>query len=102
MPGDISRIFRLIFTVRKGVNQDSSVDIAIGWTAGVRFPAEARDSYLFHTVQTVSGPQAASCTVGIGVKRQGREADHSPSSSGEVKIVELHSLIVFMAWLLIS
>jgi hypothetical protein len=42
-----------------------------------------------HIVQTGSGAHAASYPMGIGsfsgVKRQGREADHSPPPSAEVK-----------------
>jgi hypothetical protein len=57
------------------------------WTAGFRLPAEAR--YL-NSVQPGSGVQTASYpknTVALspGVKRPGREADHSPSSSAKVK-----------------
>jgi hypothetical protein len=41
----------------------------------------------------------------LGVKRPGREADHSPPSSSEVKkCVELylHSQYAFMAWCLVK
>jgi hypothetical protein len=42
---------------------DIAVDIATapGWTAGVRFPAEARNFSLLHSVQTGSGAHPASC-----------------------------------------
>jgi hypothetical protein len=60
-----------------------------GLTARVRFPA-VQDFSLFHSVQT--GPEAhpPSYPVGtwgsfLGIKRPGREADHSPPSSAEVK-----------------
>jgi hypothetical protein len=50
-----------------------------------------RDFSLRHRVQTESGAHPASYPKGIGlfspeVKRPGREADHSPSSSVEVKM----------------
>jgi hypothetical protein len=58
---------------------------------GVRSPAGAKDfSYSFF-VQTGSGAHPASCTVGTGgpfpgaKARSGRDADHSPPSSAEVK-----------------
>jgi hypothetical protein len=51
-----------------------------GWP-GVRFPAGARDFSLLHSVQTGSGVHAISPRL----ERLGREADHSPPSSAEVK-----------------
>jgi hypothetical protein len=57
-----------------------------GWTAGVLFPVGARDFCLLHSFQTCSGAHPMG-TDGLspGVKRQGREADHSPPSSTEIK-----------------
>jgi hypothetical protein len=62
-----------------------------GWTTDVRFPAEARKGFFF--VFTVSRP-ALDCTqpsmqwvpgsFPVG-KRPGREAEHSPPSSAEVR-----------------
>jgi hypothetical protein len=66
--------------------RDSSVSIALGYGlddrgSRVRFPAGAGNVSLHHRVQNCS----------LGVKRLGREADHSPPSSAEVKVwVELH------------
>jgi hypothetical protein len=40
--------------------RDSSVRIVTGWTAGVRFPAEAKIFSLFHSVHTGSGTHLAS------------------------------------------
>jgi hypothetical protein len=62
----------------------------MGWTAGIRFPAGVRHFSLLYSIQTDSGAHSASCPVGNGgsfpgVKRPGREADHSPPSSAEVK-----------------
>jgi hypothetical protein len=63
---------------------------------GVRFPAEAGNSSLRHPVQIGSGAHPVSCPMGTrgsfpGVKRPGREADHSSPSSVEVKgCVELY------------
>jgi hypothetical protein len=61
----------------------------MGWTARVRFPAGARFSPL-HSVHVALGPsqfpiQGVPAVVSQGVNRQGREADHSPPSSVEVK-----------------
>jgi hypothetical protein len=61
------------------------------WTAGVRFPTEAEDFSSSLCVQTGSGAHPASCTMGTGgffpggKARPGRDADHSPPSSAEVK-----------------
>jgi hypothetical protein len=57
-------------------------DQATGRTTGVRFPAWAGIFSLHHRVQDVSGVQSASYQMGTlisfaGVKRPGREADHS-------------------------
>jgi hypothetical protein len=61
------------------------------WTAGVRSPTEAEDFSSNLCIQTVSGANPASCTVGTGGSfpggkvQPGRDADHSPPSSAEVK-----------------
>jgi hypothetical protein len=61
------------------------------WTAGVRSPTEAEDFSSPLCVQTGSGAHPTSCTVGTGGSfpggkaRPGRDADHSPPSSAEVK-----------------
>jgi hypothetical protein len=57
---------------------------------GVRFPARAGNFSLRHSVQVGSGAQSASFqwvpgALTLGVKRPGREADHSPPFSVEVK-----------------
>jgi hypothetical protein len=63
---------------------------------GVRSPAGAKEFSSNLCVQTGSGVHPASCTMdtggpfhgakrGWGVARLGRDADHSPSSSAEVK-----------------
>jgi hypothetical protein len=56
----------------------------------VRFPAGAGKFSLHHRVQNGSGAHPASYPadtrdLSLGVKRPGREADHSPLSSAEVK-----------------
>jgi hypothetical protein len=62
----------------------------------VRFPAAAVNFSLHHRLQNGSGTHPASYLMGArgffpGVKRPGREADHSPPSSAEVKeLVELY------------
>jgi hypothetical protein len=56
----------------------------------VRFPVGAGNFSLYHRVQNGFGARPASHPMGTrgsfpGVKRPGREADHSPPSSAEVK-----------------
>jgi hypothetical protein len=58
--------------------------------SGFRFPAGAGNFSLHHRLQNGSGAHPASYPMGtrglsLGVKRPGREADHSPPSSAEVK-----------------
>jgi hypothetical protein len=71
-------------------SRDSSVGIATGWNAGVRFPAEAKD-FLFITVsRTALGPtqhptQWLPEILSLGVKWPGRENGHSTISNVEVK-----------------
>jgi hypothetical protein len=77
------------------VSRDSSVGIALSYGlddrgSRVPFPAEAGDFSLHHRVQNGSGAHLASYPMGtrtlsLGVKRPGREADHSPPPSSEVK-----------------
>jgi hypothetical protein len=61
------------------------------WTAGVRSPTEAEDFSSNLCVQTGSGANPASYTMGTGGSfpggraRPGRDADPSPPSSAEVK-----------------
>jgi hypothetical protein len=56
----------------------------------VRFPAEAGNFSLYHRVQNGPGANPESLSNGyqglfsLGLKRQGREADHSPLSIAEV------------------
>jgi hypothetical protein len=76
-------------------SRDSSVSIALGYWledlgSRIRFPAGAGNFFLHHRVQNGSGAHPASCPMGtralfVGVKRLGREADHAPTSSAEVK-----------------
>jgi hypothetical protein len=75
--------------------EGSSVGIALGYGlddrgSRVRFPVGAVNFSLHHRVQNGSGAHPASYPMGargffLWVKRQGREADHSPPSSAEVK-----------------
>jgi hypothetical protein len=70
--------------------RDSSVGIATGWTAGVRFPAR-QEIYLFSTesrpvLESTQPPvQWVPGAISSRVKRPGCEADHSPPSGAEVK-----------------
>jgi hypothetical protein len=73
--------------VRRGLTLGYGLD---DWDSRVRFPAGAGNFSLHHCVQNSSGAQPASYPMGTrgsfpGVKRPGREADHSPPSSSEVK-----------------
>jgi hypothetical protein len=73
-----------------GVAQ-SVVCLTTDWTNGVRSPTEAEDFSSSLCVQIGSGAHPASCPMGTGGPfpggkvRQGRDADHSPPSSAEVK-----------------
>jgi hypothetical protein len=80
---------------------DSSVGRALGYGlddrgSRVRFSAGAGNFSLHHRVQNGSGAHPAFNAMGTrgsfpGVKRPGREADHSPPSNAEVKeCVELY------------
>jgi hypothetical protein len=77
---------------------------------GVRFPARAWNLSLQNHVQTGSEAHSAYYPMGTGFlsfgsKRSGREADHLPRSSTEVKeCVELyiHSPNVFVTWCLVK
>jgi hypothetical protein len=62
------------------------------WTAGGRYPAEEREFPLLYSTASrpALGPSQSRIqwlpgALSSGVKRQGREADHSPPSSAEVK-----------------
>jgi hypothetical protein len=85
----------------------------MGWTIGVLGFDSRRGLgiFLFTTAsRTALGPtqppiQWVPAALSLGVKRPGREADHSPPSSIEVKeCVELylHSQYVFMTWCLVK
>jgi hypothetical protein len=74
-------------------SQSSSVSVVSGYGPGDRgsIPAQAKDFSSSLCGQTGSDAHPASCTMGIrgpfpGPKaRPGRDADHSPPSSAEVK-----------------
>jgi hypothetical protein len=86
---------------------DSSVGIATSYGlddqgGGSSSPGRVKKFSLLHIVQTGSGVHPTSYKMGTGdsfpgVKRQGREADHSPPTSAEVKIYTSTPLYVFMA-----
>jgi hypothetical protein len=76
-------------TVRSGMTQWYSAELR-SRRSGVRIPAGAEKFSLYHLIQTGSGGHPASYpldTMGSfpGVKRPGREADHSPPSNAEIK-----------------
>jgi hypothetical protein len=73
--------------------EHSSVAVAMGWMARVRFWAGTRYFSVLHSVQTGSGfppPTYPGGTRGSwggggGLKQLEREGDHSPQPSAEVK-----------------
>jgi hypothetical protein len=82
---------------------------ATDWKARIQFQAEARDLSLFHSVPIRSGPtqppiQWVPGAISPEEKRPGREADHSPPPSAEVKDSEAIPTLtyVFMVWCLIN
>jgi hypothetical protein len=87
----ISNIVTTEFTSR-----DSAVGIATGYgldvprEVGVQVPVGSKIFSLLHLVQTGFEVHPASYPMGTGgtfpgIKRPGREADHSPPASAEVK-----------------
>jgi hypothetical protein len=74
-------------------SRDSSVGIALSYGlddrgSRVRFPAGAGNFSLRHRVQNGSGAHPIQWVPGalsLEVKRLGREADHSPPPSAEIK-----------------
>jgi hypothetical protein len=92
-------------------SRDRSISIALGYglddrDSRVQFPA-GLGIFLFTTVsRTALGPiqppiQWVPGGLSLGVKRPGREADHSPPSSAEVKNAWSYNSTpqyVFMAW----
>jgi hypothetical protein len=46
------------------MGQNSSVVVAAGWMAGVRFPRGSSDFLIVHNVKTVFGAHPASYTMG--------------------------------------
>jgi hypothetical protein len=82
-------------------SRDSSVGIALGYGlddrgSRVRFPAGPGNFSLHHRLRNGSKAhpppiQWVSGALSLGLKRPGREADHSPPSTAEVKeCVELY------------
>jgi hypothetical protein len=65
--------------------------VTTGWTIGIRSSTEAEGFSSSPCVQTGSEAHLAFCSVGTGgpfpggKARPGRDADHSPPSSAEVK-----------------
>jgi hypothetical protein len=91
-------------------SRDSSVGIATDYGlddqgGGSSSPGRVKKFLLRHIVQTGSGVHRTSYKMGTGgsfpgVKRQGREADHSPPTNAEVKKMWNYTsipLYVFMA-----
>jgi hypothetical protein len=100
---ELPRIFRSILDVDR--SRDSAVGIA-GRPEGSEFESRQGDEFsLLHIVHTGSGVHPTSYKMGTGgsfpgVKRQGREADHSPPTSAKGKKKWIYTstpLYVFMA-----
>jgi hypothetical protein len=71
-------------------SRDSSVGIDLGYGlddrgSGVRFPAGAGNFSLHHRIQNGSGVHPDSYPMDKRASFSGREADHSPPSSAEIK-----------------
>jgi hypothetical protein len=83
-----------LHTFHPSKSHDSSVDRALVYGLDdrgpwIRFPAEAWNFSLHYHVQ--NGSEAQQGALSLGVKWPGREANHSPPSSAEVKeCVELY------------
>jgi hypothetical protein len=77
---DRNLVYILVYEV--GRVAQSVWRLATVWTVRGSNPDGAR---FFAHVQTGPGAHPASCTMGTGVKRPGRGADHPPPSSAEVK-----------------
>jgi hypothetical protein len=65
-------------------------DYAVCWTGGVRFQGRPRNFSLRHRFRPTLGPtqspiQWVPGALSPEVKRPGREADHSPLSSADIK-----------------
>jgi hypothetical protein len=80
------------YNINKGAGIAQSVQcLTTEWTTGVRSLTGAEDFFSSLCVQTGSGAHQASCTVGTGgpfpggKARPGRDVNHSPPSSAEVK-----------------
>jgi hypothetical protein len=104
-----------LFILLSFKSRDSSVGIARGYglddrRSRVRVPAGAGNFSLHHRVQIGSGAHPASYPMGTrgsypGGKAAGREADHSPPSSAEVKNAWSYTSTpqyAFMAWCLVK
>jgi hypothetical protein len=89
---DLQEAIQYSSRVKKALcgNREGLFDRAIDWIAKVLLPERARNFSLIYSLQTDSGPTSppvewAPGTLSPGVKRQGREADHSHSSSAELE-----------------
>jgi hypothetical protein len=78
-----------------------SCEYATGWITGVRYPTEARDFSLLHSVQTGSGAHLSKAYKGSfqGVKRPRREIYHLFPSSADIKNAKaIHSLPISLVF----
>jgi hypothetical protein len=90
-----------------GIGTDYGLDNQM---IGVQIPVGARNFSLHHRVQTGPGPtqppsQWVPGTPSVGASQPGREADHSPPSSADVKNAEICTSTpqyVFLEWCLVK
>jgi hypothetical protein len=78
----------MLYQLQRSLHSVVGIWLATGWTIeGSKFESrQGQEFFLLHVVQTGSGAHPASYPMGtggcfLGVKRQGREADHSPPTS---------------------
>jgi hypothetical protein len=69
---------------------------ATGWTTGIRFPA-GQEICLYSTVQPASYPLGTGALF-PGVKQLGRETDHTPPSSDDIKNDGAMPLLHTFSW----
>jgi hypothetical protein len=83
--------WKLSLQLNQAAVAQSVYRLTTDWTTGVRSPTGVEDFSSSPCVHTVSGAHPASYTMGTGgpfpggKARPGRDADHSPPSSAEVK-----------------
>jgi hypothetical protein len=83
-------MYRTLFTLSHFLLLSKHRDGLRAGRPRVRFPAGVSDFSVLHSVQTGAGAHPAPRALSPGLKRPGREADHSPPSSARSRMAELH------------